>query len=92
MTSCVRWFHLRIAARITRIWAALFGSPKKSTEVRRLQLQTPAELLVRTLFYLARWIYALAQGSDSFIVEYRRYRHERIPTPACEGYRPWEVQ
>lgn len=85
-------FHLRIAAWIKRIQAALFGRREEQREVRRLHLQPPSELFVRSLFYLARWVYALAQGSDSFLVEYRRYRHERIPTPACEGYRPWEVQ
>lgn len=85
------WFP-SLAARITRIWAALFGRREEQREARRLHLLTPAELFVRGLFWIARWVYALAQGSDSFLVEYRRYRHESIQAPACEGYRPWEVQ
>ncbi|MEN6532153.1 MAG: hypothetical protein ABFD89_00725 [Bryobacteraceae bacterium] len=81
--------HLLMAAAVGIPVAATFFA--KDAVKRDHKLRMPGELFVRVLFIVSRWFFALAQGSDSFLMEYRRHRHMRIETPACEGYRPWEI-
>jgi hypothetical protein len=49
--------------------------------------KTPTEALVRTLYYLARWTSALAQGANAFVIGYRAWVRMNPVRPTCEKCR-----